>query len=67
MEKARNSTILKILCYILIPILAGIMVLSVIFLEISNEYDERDINNYTETQKFANLYLEFIIGKTSDT
>ena len=66
MEKARNSTILKILCYILIPILAGIMVLSVIFLEISNEYDERDINNYTETQKFANLYLEFIIGKTSD-
>ena len=66
MEKARNSTILKILCYILIPILAGIMALSVIFLEISNEYDERDINNYTETQKFANLYLEFIIGKTSD-
>ena len=66
MEKARNSTILKILCYILIPILVGIIVLSVIFLEISNEYDERDINNYTETQKFANLYLEFIIGKTSD-
>lgn len=66
MENVRNSTILKMLCYILIPILAGIIVISIIFLEISNEYDEKEINNYTDTQKFANLYLEFIFDKTSD-
>ena len=59
MKNIRNSAILKILCYILIPILAGIIVLSIIFLEISNEYQENEITDYTRNTEICKFIFRF--------
>lgn len=61
MEKLRNSTILKILCYILIPILVAILGLSIFHLSFLNEYgDTKSGTKYFESEQFANEYFYFI-------
>lgn len=66
MEKIRNSSLLKIICYILIPILIAIFALSTFHLAFLNEYGYTNEKDYKETENFANNYLYFIIDKLSD-
>ena len=64
MEKLRNSTILKILCYILIPILAAILFFSIFHLSFLNEYgDIKNGTEYFESEQFANEYFYFVVNR----
>ena len=65
MEKLRESSILKVLCYILIPILAAILFLSIVHISYLNEY-QRDGNTQTEykqSQWFAYKYFYAVLDK----
>ena len=64
MEKLRSSTILKILCYILIPIIAAILFFSIFHLSFLNEYgDTKSGTKYFESEQFANEYFYFVINR----
>lgn len=64
MQKLRQSTLMKILCYLLIPVIAGILILSISNLVIVSEYGELDDKNqYLETDNFGENYLYSIISK----
>lgn len=67
MEKIRNSTILKIISYILIPILVIIIIGSIIYHEYVKNVDY-DINekNYFKTSQFANEYYYLLIQKLNN-
>lgn len=66
MEKLRNSSGLKVLCYILIPILVAILGLSIFHLAFLNEFGNRkEETEYTQTENFADNYLYFFINKIS--
>ena len=45
MQKLRQSTLMKILCYLLIPVIAGILILSISNLIIVSEYGQLDDKN----------------------
>lgn len=67
MEKVRNSSLLKILCYIIIPILAAILGLSIFHIAFLNEFgNAEEETEYSQTENFANNYLYFFIGKIAD-
>lgn len=64
MQKLRQSTLMKILCYLLIPVIAGILILSISNLIIVSEYGQLDDKNqYLETDNFGENYLYSIISK----
>ena len=64
MERARESSLLKILCYILIPILVAILGLSILHMAFLNEFEITEgQTQYSETENFANNYLYFFINK----
>ena len=64
MEKARNSSLLKILCYILIPILVAILGLSIFHMAFLSEFENTEGETmYSQTENFANNYLYFFIRK----
>ncbi len=64
MEKARESSVLKILCYILIPILVAILGLSILHMAFLSELENTEgQTQYSETEKFANNYLYFFMNK----
>lgn len=64
MQKLRQSTLMKILCYLLIPVIAGILILSISNLVIVSEYGQLDDKNqYLETDNFGENYLYSIISK----
>ncbi len=64
MQKLRQSTLMKILCYLLIPVIAGILILSIANLIIVSEYGQLDDKNqYLETDNFGENYLYSIISK----
>ncbi len=64
MEKARESSVLKILCYILIPILVAILGLSILHMTFLSEFEITEgQTQYSETENFANNYLYFFINK----
>ncbi len=64
MQKLRQSTLMKILCYLLIPIVAGILILSIANVVIVSEYGQiGDKNQYIETENFGENYLYSIISK----
>ncbi len=64
MQKLRQSTLMKILCYLLIPVIAGILILSISNLIIVSEYGQlEDKNQYLETDNFGENYLYSIISK----
>lgn len=64
MEKVRNSSVLKVLCYIMIPILVAILGLSLFHLAFLNEFgNKKEEVKYTQTENFANEYLYFFTGK----
>lgn len=63
MEKARNSTILKIICYILAPIMAAILILSIFHMAFLSEFANEKETKYVQTENFANNYLYILINK----
>ena len=64
MDKARNSSVLKILCYILIPILVAILGLSIFHMVFLSEFENTEgETQYSQTENFANNYLYFFIRK----
>lgn len=64
MEKLRNSTLLKILSYILIPILVAILCFSIYHLAFLNEYgDTKSGTEYVQSEQFANEYFYFIVDR----
>ena len=64
MQRLRQSTLMKILCYLLIPVIAGILILSISNLIIVSEYGQLDDKNqYLETDNFGENYLYSIISK----
>lgn len=66
MEKARNSEILKILSYILIPILVLILGFSIFHIGFLNEYgDIEDATKYIDSEQFANQYFNEVLNKIS--
>ena len=54
MEKVRNSSLLKLLCYILIPIITASLILSVVYIGIEDDYGNK-------SEEFADRYLSSII------
>ena len=65
MENLKTSKALKIISYILIPILVAIIGLSVLHLAFLNEYGNSEETKYIETEMFASDYLYFIIDQVS--
>lgn len=64
MEKIRRSSLLKISCYILIPILVALLGLSIFHLTFLNEYSELgDEEEYIKTERFANNYFQSIMNE----
>ena len=66
MEKVRNSSLLKIVCYILIPILVLILGFSIFHICFLNEYgDITDATKYVDSEQFANQYFNEVLNKIS--
>ena len=66
MEKVRNSSLLKIVCYILIPILVVILGFSIFHFTFLNEYgDISDAKEYIDSEQFANQYFNEVLNKIS--
>ncbi len=67
MEKIRNSSILRGICYILIPILVFIILMSFISEIISSEYGELESEKkFVQTEYFADRYFLGIISNLKD-
>ncbi len=67
MKKVRNSTLLKILCYILIPILVAILGLGIFHIAFLSEFGNiEEETRYSQTENFANHYLNFFIDKITE-
>lgn len=66
MEKVRNSSILKAICYIMIPILVAIFMLSILHMAFLSEFRNEEEMQYSQTENFANNYLYFLIRKVSE-
>ncbi len=63
MEKARNSALLKIICYIITPIIAATFILSILHMAFLTEFTNEKETKYIQTQSFANNYLNVVINK----
>ena len=65
MEKLRQSSILKVLCYILIPILAAILFLSIVHITYLKEFEMNDniATEYKQSQWFADKYFYSVLDK----
>lgn len=63
MQKIRNSSILKIICYILIPFLVATILLSMIYISMKDEfgYLKNGKATYIQTDNFGYNYLSNII------
>lgn len=67
MEKIKNSSLLKIFCYIVIPILVAILVLSLFHMIFLSQFGkEEQETSYSQTENFANNYLYFFTNKIID-
>ena len=65
MEKIRNSGLLKLICYILIPIITASLVLSIAYIGVKDEYLKDGEESYKTSDEFAYSYLSCIITTTN--
>ena len=65
MEKIRNSGLLKLICYILIPIITASLVLSIAYIGVKDEYLANGEESYSKSDEFAYSYLSYIITTTN--
>ena len=63
MEKIRNSSSLKIIGYIMIPILVAILILSMVHMMFLSEFGNKKEMEYSQTENFANEYLYFFMNQ----
>lgn len=64
MEKIRKSSLLKIACYILIPIIVALIGISIFHLSFLHEFSEvGNEENFIETEQFANSYFQEIMDE----
>lgn len=61
MEKLKKSSFLKILCYILIPIISLSLFFSITFISLKDEYGTLNNEEYVKTEDFSREYLSSII------
>lgn len=66
MENLRTSKLLKLISYILIPILVLLIALSILHFVFLNEYGTANETQYSKTEIFADDYLLFLIDKVQD-
>lgn len=67
MEKLRKSSLLKIIGYIIIPILVAILGLSMLHLVFLNEFGSiKEEVQYSQTENFANNYFYYFIEKIAE-
>ena len=64
MEKLKYSSFLKLLCYLLIPIVAAVLILSMADVFITAEYG--DFNNQQDTIKTYNFGEEYLYNIISE-
>ena len=62
----RTSKILKIICYILLPIFVLIMAISIFHLAFLDEYGNTESTKFIDTEMFANNYLYYIIDSVGN-
>lgn len=62
----RTSKILKIICYILLPIFVLIMGISIFHLAFLDEYGNTESTKFIDTEMFANNYLYYIIDSVGN-
>ena len=65
MEKIRNSGLLKLICYISIPIIVASLALSIAYIGFKDEYLANGEESYNKSEEFAYTYLSYIITTTS--
>ena len=67
MNKIRNSSVLKIISYMLIPFLIGMIIVSSTYIYMKNElgYVENESNSYVQTEQFGYNYLNKLISEIS--
>ena len=63
MDKIRQSTLLKVLCYILIPIIFASLMLRMIYVGLKDEYNNLGTKGeeYIQSEEFAQQYVSDII------
>ena len=62
MQNAKESILLKFLCYIFIPIMIFILAISIIDVSITSQYGEMEgPEEYIETEEFGREYLLTLI------
>lgn len=66
MEKIKNSSVLKIVSYILIPILVAIIGISIIHLAFLNEFNKSEETKYEDTEMFANNYFSYLVNNLKE-
>ena len=67
MQNAKESVLLKFLCYIFIPIMIFILAISIIDVSITSQYGEMEgPEEYIETEEFGREYLLTLIYKVQD-
>lgn len=63
MEKLKNSSLLRMICYIAIPILVLILIVSIAHVGLVSEYGEaNERKDYLQTENFAHLYYNTILS-----
>ena len=62
----RTSKILKIICYILLPIFVLIMGISIFHLAFLDEYGNTESTKFIDTEMFAHNYLYYIIDSVGN-
>ncbi len=67
MKEIRKSSLLKVICYILIPILVAILGLSIFHLMFLNDFgNNKKEKQYIQTEAFANNYLYYFIREIAE-
>ena len=67
MQNAKESVLLKFLCYIFIPIMIFVLAISIIDVSIMSQYGEMEgPEEYIETEEFGREYLLTLIYKVQD-
>ncbi len=67
MQNAKESVLLKFLCYIFIPIMIFVLAISIIDVSITSQYGEMEgPEEYIETEEFGREYLLTLIYKVQD-
>ena len=69
MEKLKSMTALKVISYILVPILFLLIVISILHITFLDSYqyiEDENKENYIQTTRFSNQYFYSVLDKLSN-